>query len=108
MRSVLQRVTGGNSPVSSIRSCSDFETRICDFSHTYGDLGTEYLVRPAGPGEEEDASSDFDPDQNGRHDEDEDVEKDNVPSKRKRSDKDDDEDDDDGDGGEDDERPSKR
>nr|GMD77489.1 PAB-dependent poly(A)-specific ribonuclease [Ipomoea batatas] len=77
------------------------------------DLGTEYLVRPCAPAEDEEDTSDFEPEENGEEDEIEGEEDDDdddaggkveAPPKRKRSGKDDSDDD----GGEDDDRPSKR
>lgn len=85
------------------------------------ELGTEYLVKPLGDAEDEEHSSDFEPDENGEGAEDEEIDEDDdgdddsakaqSSSKRKRSggdDEDDDDDDDDGDDDDDDGRPSKR
>jgi len=84
------------------------------------ELGTEYLVQPLGRAEDEEHSSDFEPQENGDGSEDEEIDEEDVAddgedsvkvqssAKRKRSGDDEDDKDDDGDDDDDGRPPSKR
>jgi len=83
------------------------------------ELGTEYLVQPLGRAEDEEHSSDFEPQENGDGSEDEEIDEDvaddgedsvkvQSSAKRKRSGDDEDDKDDDGDDDDHGRPPSKR
>lgn len=93
---------------------------LLEFGILQEELGTEYLVQPLGRAEDEEHSSDFEPEENGDGAEDEEIDEEDdaddaedsvkaqSSTKRKRSGDDGDDGDDDGDDDDDGRPPSKR